>query len=1486
MNKIHMKPIQLIRLARMIFIVCGLIISKHGTKAQNLTTSKNHVVTRSAKVAGIKSVEDMVEENQSEVRVVVNYTDRLGRPDQQIVIGASPNGKDIVSFHQYQETSGLETKNYLPYVSASATNEGAYIPSASTDQANFYLSASHIDHDTAPWSEVEIERSPFKRVLKSGGLGKGYQLADSYYTSTDFKLNETTDKVLEWTTNDQGDLHLEANVYFPSESLIKSTVKGPEYEEGNNNHQTITFTNYKGQKILIRHFNDTEQFDTYYVYDDFGRLIYVVPPEAVRVGQLPVVEYYDPNQLNIFTSSQAFPATSPTNTVYYVAKNKSVALNEGLVLEEGFDIGMIPENGVVTGYEPVPDIDQYLFKNKYDNKGQLVIKKVPGAEEIHYIYDISGRLILSQDGKQRTNEEWTFTKYDQHDRPILTGVVTDERNRTTLQLYLNTEIVEGKRFESRGSVIHGYTDNVWPKGVNADDYLVVSYYDDYAFIDGNWTGFAHDTNNGINDEASLLMPRGQETGGKIRVLSSSSTQWLKSVKYYDEDLQLIQGISDHHRGNLEKVYTQYNWLGEVVKTRFTHKVNASKTLTIDERYVYDDGGRLLEQYHSTDNEPEILIASMSYNEMDELIEKNLHKQSDDTYVQSVDYRYNIRGQLININKADGGVHTGDTDDNPDRFGINLYYESSPSGLTFESDNPSNLAGTTWSHPDMETDQRAYGYSYDGANRLTGAEYNEKDGGVWGTKKNHFNVSDITYDRNGNIKTLSRKHNNTLVDDLEYSYDGNKLWTIDDVTNEDEGFKDGAEGAEEYDFDENGNMIRDDNKLITSISYNMLNKPEIITFSNGDHIDYLYDAAGTRLRMSVTTGSDTFVTDYSSRLIYEEDELTLIPMPQGRIVVEKVADDYNYDYQYHLTDHLGNTRSTVAPLVRVYKATMESENAGVEDNQFLNLAAYRNLDAANAKYGDESARLNADDDKMIGPAKALKLYAGDVVDLKVFAKYQSTANSTQATTSVMLFDALAAAYGIGGSGELFTAFQGQFGAASLFVQTQNEVPAAFMNYIFYDENYENPQFGHVQVSSAAESDFETLTLSVTAPADGYMFTYLSNESSLDVDVYFDNYQVTHTSSASVLQADDYYPFGLPITGNKYEEPGNKNNRFLYQGKEWQTALALNLYDFHARQYDPATGRFLSSDPQNQFASGYVGMGNQPTVGVDPDGEFAWIPFVIGAVINVIANRDRIDNVGEFLSYAVVGGVSASIGSGVSGANIVFANTLALASASTFNSAGNYIVNGGEGNIYTSFGGVSMNWSQGDFGYLGEKGNSTLENIGYGLGALANVADINKVINSTDATLYTEKNDAISHSAIVDDKTGSPLMSYGPADDKIGGTPPSIKDRIPAAKPALREAGGYKKFGLAIRKSKSDFHVYTDLPVDVTVNKHTVGLVRSLGKVLPYQGCTVNCTNMASLSLWLNGIPNIGIHPYFLYASTWAYSNGIRADLFSYHLQNHK
>lgn len=87
-----------------------------------------------------------------------------------------------------------------------------------------------------------------------------------------------------------------------------------------------------------------------------------------------------------------------------------------------------------------------------------------------------------------------------------------------------------------------------------------------------------------------------------------------------------------------------------------------------------------------------------------------------------------------------------------------------------------------------------------------------------------------------------------------------------------------------------------------------------------------------------------------------------------------------------------------------------------------------------------------------------------------------------------------------------------------------------------------------------------------------------------------------------------------------------NLYLYQGKELDAKLDIDLYNFEARYYDPKLGRFLSVDPARQLASGYAAMGGNPIVYVDADGHF-WqfaIGGAIGGAMNVYSNWDKITN----------------------------------------------------------------------------------------------------------------------------------------------------------------------------------------------------------------------------------------------------------------------
>ncbi len=96
------------------------------------------------------------------------------------------------------------------------------------------------------------------------------------------------------------------------------------------------------------------------------------------------------------------------------------------------------------------------------------------------------------------------------------------------------------------------------------------------------------------------------------------------------------------------------------------------------------------------------------------------------------------------------------------------------------------------------------------------------------------------------------------------------------------------------------------------------------------------------------------------------------------------------------------------------------------------------------------------------------------------------------------------------------------------------------------------------------------------------------------------------AGTVLETDDYYPLGGPLpTGTSTTLQPEK-----YQGKEWNPAAAFNVYDFGARIYDPALGRWLSQDPMAEKYyphSPYLFCAGNPMKFVDPDGSSEILAF---------------------------------------------------------------------------------------------------------------------------------------------------------------------------------------------------------------------------------------------------------------------------------------
>jgi RHS repeat-associated protein len=345
---------------------------------------------------------------------------------------------------------------------------------------------------------------------------------------------------------------------------------------------------------------------------------------------------------------------------------------------------------------------------------------------------------------------------------------------------------------------------------------------------------------------------------------------------------------------------------------------------------------------------------------------------------------------------------------------------------------------------------------------------------------------------------------------------------------------------------------------------------------------------------------------------------------GRALIDMNGSARTYEYQYFITDHQGNTRLTftTAPKSLEFPATFESENAANEEGMYSYIAEVRvpsTAADANSDGGNEVVRLNTA--HAAAAAINIPVTVGDKLDMEVYAYYESGSDYSTTKGLLTFVRAVAGAFGgvNGGTpGEqaiydrYYAAYNG--GAAAMMGTTNSSVPAAYLNYILFDENGVSYQHGYVQISSNADGAHEKLDLTnILVTKNGIISVYLTNES-IEGHVYFDDMKVT-LHETNIVQENAYYPFGLPLDDNPFFYTFVPN-RFLYQGKEWQTALALNLYDFHARQYDPALGRWWAMDPAGQFSSPYNGMGNNPVIMVDPDGEFVFTAILgpLGVVID--------------------------------------------------------------------------------------------------------------------------------------------------------------------------------------------------------------------------------------------------------------------------------
>ena len=462
------------------------------------------------------------------------------------------------------------------------------------------------------------------------------------------------------------------------------------------------------------------------------------------------------------------------------------------------------------------------------------------------VYDNADRLVFSQDGNQRalTSGNWTYYKYDGLNRLTEQGTCTNK---------------------------------VTTSGTNV---LVQHFYDSYAFR--SQAGF---NNSNFPDDASGN-GKGALTASVATVLGSSNK--IYTAYYYDIKGRVAKTVQSNLLGGYDVTATIYTFTDKPATVTHTHTASGKPTRTEMYTYSYNHADRLLKVEHTLGG-TKITLADYAYDNLGRLQSKSLHGSA----TNKLTYAYNVRGWLTGISGS--------------KFTQNLYYNTGTGTAKYNG----SISSMTWKAGNEST-IRGYKFTYDGLSRLMNATYGETAG--INTNTNRFSENVTAYDKNGNIKTLQRYGQTAasgygLIDNLTFTLGGNLLNRVDDAAAASAygggfEFKDGVKQANEYTYDSNGNLTKDLNKGISNISYNCLNLPSAVTFSDGSTIVYTYAGDGAKLKTVHKIGGTTTTTDYCGNVVYENGVQKLLLTEEGYVTLS------DGKYHYYLKDHQGNNRVVI------------------------------------------------------------------------------------------------------------------------------------------------------------------------------------------------------------------------------------------------------------------------------------------------------------------------------------------------------------------------------------------------------------------------------------------------------------------------------------------------------------------------------------------------------------------------------------------------
>lgn len=535
----------------------------------SLSSEKNYIVEVVLPGGSTSAnIEDgrITAEGASQALATVVYYDGLGRPEQTARVGFTATGADLLSTVGYDE-AGREYRQGLP--TPVSGNNGCYVnPSTYGQTAQSYYG------DTYLYRETLYENSPLSRTV---GVKNPGAVWNAHPKTAAYRCN-TAEEVVLFRISSDGVQRV--GRYTPGALYVtRETDEDGIWQE--------SFTDKSGRVVMTRQGNG---YDTYYIYDDHGRLCYVLPPMAV----------------------------------------------DGM-----HNTGNYPDSHTL--------LQQYAYLYKYDDRGNCIGKRLPGCKSIQLIYDRANRLVMSQDGNQQSGSLWTITKYDALSRVLYTYEANPLRSPGDLRQYCKEKLFVEERADSYTAWPGmGYSLRILsPISQEKGRLLTVNYYDDYSFlyIEGTAASqLAYRSKEGYG--AAYSSAKGLLTGTQVFDLTDRS-KYAITVYYYDEYGNPVQTRTRHVSGDYEMTYAQCDLSGNILES-YTEHLDSRGRLSVSESVenTYDRSGRLTRTDYAVNDS---LSTDWRY-EYDEL--GRISGKSIDGGLTHAKYRYNLQGWITRIEDVD------------------------------------------------------------------------------------------------------------------------------------------------------------------------------------------------------------------------------------------------------------------------------------------------------------------------------------------------------------------------------------------------------------------------------------------------------------------------------------------------------------------------------------------------------------------------------------------------------------------------------------------------------------------------------------------------------------------------------------------------------------------------------------------------------------------------------------------------------------------